>query len=254
MDNVLKTRQTMKFELRTRRAFSLIELLVVIAIMAILAALLLPTLSRSKESARSAVCKSNLRQLGLGMTMYSHEFQYFPAQSHWDANVHQFITYAWPAHLLTQVAGNKAVFRCPSRGTEFEWPTNRSPRGYDFPLNIEPGTTPFSYGYNAWSADGGVGGLGLSETALAKVIKPSDMIAIADSDGGGDIHFFRYRGIPVNPPGDLHNRGANVVFCDGHVEWQKQAKWIEFTEAAARRWHNDNQPHREAWVVGTPPK
>ncbi|MCZ2153499.1 MAG: hypothetical protein LC114_06300 [Bryobacterales bacterium] len=80
------------------------------------------------------------------------------------------------------------------------------------------------------------------------------MIAIADSAGGGDIHFFRYRGVPVAPPGDLHNRGANVVFCDGHVEWQRQGKWIEFNETAARRWHNDNQPHREAWVVGTPPK
>lgn len=241
-------------EMKTGRAFSLIELLVVIAIIALLTALLLPPLSRSKDSARSAVCKSSLRQIGLAMAMYANESHHYPPQAYWDTSINQFVTYAWPARLLPYVSDSKGVFRCPTRGEEFNWPTNRSPLGYDFPLNIDPSTTPFSYGYNAWSADGGVGGLGLSDTPVAKVIRPSDMIAIADSNGGGDIHFFRYKGVPVSPPGDLHSRGANVVFCDGHIEWQKQVKWIELTEAAARRWHNDNQSHREAWFVGTPPK
>lgn len=53
-----------------RRAFTLIELLVVIAIVAMLLAVLLPTLSGSRESARSTGCGSNLRQLGVGLTMY----------------------------------------------------------------------------------------------------------------------------------------------------------------------------------------
>ena len=63
---------------RRANAFTVIELLVVIAIIAILAALLLPALSRAKQSAYSAKCKSNLRQIGLGLIMYVGEFSAYP--------------------------------------------------------------------------------------------------------------------------------------------------------------------------------
>jgi prepilin-type N-terminal cleavage/methylation domain-containing protein/prepilin-type processing-associated H-X9-DG protein len=82
-------------------AFTLIELLVVIAIIAILAALLLPGLARSKQAANTAKCTSNLRQLGFGFVLYTADNrETFPAaavdgndntQYTWDTAIHPYI-------------------------------------------------------------------------------------------------------------------------------------------------------------------
>ena len=59
--------------LYTKRKFTLIELLVVVAIIGILASLLIPALGKARESARSAVCLNNIKQIGLAISMYEND-------------------------------------------------------------------------------------------------------------------------------------------------------------------------------------
>ena len=72
-----------KFQLG-HRGFTLIELLVVIAIISILASLLLPALTRSKEQAKLTQCLGNLRQIGVGVALYTHDHERFPPATSFD--------------------------------------------------------------------------------------------------------------------------------------------------------------------------
>ncbi|MCQ6463509.1 prepilin-type N-terminal cleavage/methylation domain-containing protein, partial [Vibrio parahaemolyticus] len=56
---------------RRTEGFTLVELLVVIAIIALLVALVLPAISRARESARAAACQNNLRQFGIGLHIFA---------------------------------------------------------------------------------------------------------------------------------------------------------------------------------------
>jgi prepilin-type N-terminal cleavage/methylation domain-containing protein/prepilin-type processing-associated H-X9-DG protein len=98
--------------------FTLIELLVVIAIIAILAGMLLPALSRAKESGRAAYCKGNMRQLALGMLMYAEDsVDYLP----WPGDVDRNSQPDWVfGGQPSSDTGNRARWNDPGYGLHAE--------------------------------------------------------------------------------------------------------------------------------------
>ncbi len=236
-------------------AFTLIELLVVIAIIAILAALILPALSKGKEAAQSARCKSNLHQIGLALKLYADEFQKYPPCAGMDgANSGTYSL--WDGKILPFAANSRDLFLCPAEKSATQWtnePTapQRNPcYGYNMAGSGRYPTWDSSLGLDGGGPGGRWGtGNGLME-ALVKA--PSDMMAVADCkplSGGEDNDLDDF--FPVNLLAELaprHNRGENVVFCDCHVEYAKQVVWLRKSDGARQRWNNDHQSHPETWA------
>jgi prepilin-type processing-associated H-X9-DG protein/prepilin-type N-terminal cleavage/methylation domain-containing protein len=268
-----------------RRAFTLVELLVVVGIIALLIALLMPALGKARKHAREVHCAANLRSIGQAMTAYVQAYGFYPGSYVSDLVIDTMIpadAAVWPARLRHFTGGNKDVFFCPSQDERCRWsdtgPLTLAPLpiptraqlnsryleyGYELGEPLINYRSYFSYGYNGFGIPSvgvydhfGQRGLGWRvtprgyggaqndlEVGASRVKVPEDMIAVADSDVDATFDYVIRPDYPT--AGAIHRGGANVLFCDGHVAWNRQQDLIvtSSTEPAGwkvRRWSNDH--------------
>ena len=201
-----------------RTAFTLIEMLVVLAIIGIIAAILLPVLSRTREAGRRTQCLSNLRQLGMSTALYSQDWDSrFPFagdaedlnSSGWDSTPYAGLVADMDPiqDVLSPYIRNVLVWKCPS-DTGFD---------HGMSLYLEPirfGASPSefeqygeSYGYNTFLA-----------------LLPVTASGVTGTDAGGGKHGASEIILFLDSVGSWHGGGVlgeeryNVLFVDGHAK------------------------------------
>ena len=214
--------------------FTLIELLIVIAIVAILASLLLPALNRARKKAYTASCQSNLKQLSLAKTSYTSDYDsYYIPYKNMDGDT------AWPWRLKDgKYLHSPRSYYCTAA---MQVLTDPSTSGNDNAI-ADPDTassySAITYGYNYFQCGGNYVGGSSPDTWMSSPAKvgmfryPSRKIWLADARQGPttlrgtNVIPYHITETTSNHIHDVHEFAANILWIDGHVTLNKNARAI----------------------------
>lgn len=209
--------------MNVRRAFTLVELLVVIAIIAILASMLLPTLSSARQRAWTIQCISNLHQISLGLVMYGDDASGFYPESGGDIPWHPpnltAVTNGWMQQAYAYVR-NTNVYHCPANKM--------------LPASQQSMFNYFNGARAAYIAAGAAAPVNsrLIRFPVAYVLS-GDTLEFTPGDADKDDYSQNCVGGLANgwPSMDwqAHNRGQNLLFADGHAKWYAGYRTNEMT-------------------------